>query len=90
MNKKNCFPDSDNGKCLICLNDFHKRNHKNVDLKKIKIIRKGMNVSIKELSKRSGINRSLISLIENDKANPTLKTVESLLKAMDCNLLITL
>lgn len=41
--------------------------------------------SVRKLSELSGISKSSINNIENNKVSPTIKTVEILAKALDCN-----
>lgn len=53
-----------------------------MDLEKLREIRKIKKISIKELSKKTGINRDRISLIERNKVNPSLKTVEAIAEAI--------
>ena len=46
-------------------------------------IRKGQGLSQSELAKKSGNEQSVISHIENKENSPTLKTICSLLNALD-------
>lgn len=45
--------------------------------------RKQKNMSLDELSKRSGVSKSMLSQIEQDKTNPTVITVWKISKALD-------
>ena len=49
----------------------------------IRDIRKKKNLTIKEISASSGVAQSLISQIENDKANPSLSTLIAIAEALD-------
>jgi transcriptional regulator with XRE-family HTH domain len=55
--------------------------------KTVRGIRKGKNLTIKDLAAISGIAPSLISQIENDKANPSLSTLISLAQAMEVHIM---
>ncbi len=46
-------------------------------------LRKKKNISISELSKRSGVSKSMLSQIEQEKANPTVTTVWKISRALD-------
>ena len=59
-------------------------------LNKLKDIRKMRKVSIKYLSAQTGINRDRISLIERGKVNPSFETVLTIVKALDCELIISI
>lgn len=54
--------------------------------KRITSIRKELGLTIKDISLMSGVASSLISQIENDKANPSLSTLMSLAKALNTNI----
>jgi transcriptional regulator with XRE-family HTH domain len=54
--------------------------------KKIADIRKSKNFSQKEVALTVGIDRAQYSRIENDKANPTLLTLEKIAKTLDVNI----
>ena len=41
--------------------------------------------SVRELSRLSGISKTSINDIENNKISPTIKTVEALAKALECS-----
>lgn len=47
-----------------------------------KRVKKGY--SVRELSEISGISKSTISRIENNKVSPTIETVETLADALEC------
>lgn len=46
-------------------------------------VEKGL--TTRELSERSGISRAAINKIENEKASPTIVTLEALATALDCS-----
>lgn len=54
-----------------------------MDLKKLREIRKYRKISIKELSKKTGINRDRISLIERGKVNPSFNTVQLIVESLN-------
>lgn len=49
---------------------------------KIKEVRESKNISQEELSKKSGVSRTIISALENGKTNTTSKTLASIAKAL--------
>lgn len=49
---------------------------------KIKEVRESKNISQEELSKKSGVSRTIISALENGKTNTTSKTLTSIAKAL--------
>lgn len=53
-------------------------------------VRKKLNLSQKEMTKRCGISQADLSRIENGNANPSLKTLERIADALDCYLDIRL
>ncbi|WP_372711452.1 helix-turn-helix domain-containing protein [Hyphomicrobium sp.] len=61
-----------------------------MDLTKLKEIRKMRKISIKDLSKQTGINRDRISLIERGVVNPSFKTVEAIAEAIGAKIILTL
>lgn len=61
-----------------------------MDLSKLREIRKMRKISIKELSKKTGINRDRISLIERNKVNPSFKTVEAIAEAIGVEIVIVM
>jgi transcriptional regulator with XRE-family HTH domain len=61
-----------------------------MNLKTLKEIRKLRKISIKELSRLTGVSRDRISLIERDKVNPSFGTVKTICAALNCNIVITL
>jgi len=69
-------------RCLI----LHSQTTQNVDLKQIRTIRKEKKISITSLSKRTGINRDRISLIERGKVNPSFDTVVDIVHGLGCKL----
>lgn len=52
----------------------------------IKNCRKIKNISLEELSKRSGVSKSMLSQIEQGKTNPTVITVWKIASALDVQL----
>ena len=52
---------------------------------KLKQIRKEKNMSLSELSKKSGVSKTQINDIENNRKKPTLQSVILLAKALDVN-----
>ncbi len=54
--------------------------------KKILFIRKKKNLSIEELSKRSGVSKSMLSQIEQGKTNPTVITVWKIARSLDISM----
>lgn len=52
----------------------------------LKRVRKQKGVTTYELSELTGIDQGAISRIENGKANPTLKTLEKICKALKIKL----
>lgn len=48
--------------------------------------RKQKNMSFDELSKRSGVSKSMLSQIEQDKTNPTVITVWKIARALDVSI----
>jgi transcriptional regulator with XRE-family HTH domain len=52
----------------------------------IREIRKSKSISQEQLSERSGLDRSFISMLERGKKNPTLSTLIKLCKALDVSL----
>lgn len=50
---------------------------------KIKQIRNSKNMSLEELSKKSGISLTELSNIENNKCKPTVVTIKKISKAFD-------
>jgi transcriptional regulator with XRE-family HTH domain len=58
--------------------------------KQIKLRRKELHIELSDLSDFSGITISSISNIENGKANPTLNTLQKLLKPLGLTLQTTI
>lgn len=50
---------------------------------KLKQIRKEKNISLAELSRKSGVSKTQINDIENNKKKPTLQSIILLAKALD-------
>lgn len=61
-----------------------------MDLTKLKEIRKMRKMSIKEISKITGINRQRISYIERGLVNPSWKSVEAITKALNAEINISI
>jgi len=55
----------------------------------ISLVRKQLNISQRALSKRAKVPQSLISIIESQNHPSNISTLEKLLNAMDCELIIT-
>ncbi|MBO8156993.1 MAG: helix-turn-helix transcriptional regulator [Bacillaceae bacterium] len=53
------------------------------DIRKIRELRKVKNLSLQELSKRSGVSAGMISQIERGNADPTITTLYKLCKGLD-------
>ncbi len=49
----------------------------------IRRIRKEKNMTIKEVAEKAGITKSLISQVENDKANPSVNTLKAIAKSFN-------
>lgn len=49
-------------------------------------IRKSKNISLRELSSKTGIGKTTINDLENQKNSPTLLQLESIAKALDCRI----
>lgn len=62
----------------------------NMDLKKLRDIRKMRGLTIGELAKKVGVNRDTISDIEKGKANPTYNNLESIADALNVTIEILL
>ncbi len=59
-----------------------------MDLKKLKEIRLMRKISIKQVSKDTGINRDRISLIERGVVNPSFETVETIANSIGADILL--
>lgn len=59
-------------------------------LLKLREIRKMRKITIKELSKTTGINSDRIGLIERNKVNPSFNTVVKLANAIGAEIAITI
>jgi len=53
-----------------------------MELSKLKGLRKSKEVSIKELSRITGLNRDRISLIERGLVNPSFESVKKIIEAL--------
>ena len=56
-----------------------------IDGKKIRRVRRGLDISQKELAKRIGITQQYLMMIEKYKSNPSLKIVENIAWALGLN-----
>jgi transcriptional regulator with XRE-family HTH domain len=54
----------------------------------MKAKRKELNITLEDLSKLTKISKGDLSLIENNKANPTKLTLERIAKALNTDLII--
>jgi transcriptional regulator with XRE-family HTH domain len=61
-----------------------------MDYKRLKGIRKFKKITLKELSKQTGIHRNSLAKIENGLGNPTGETLDRIIKALDANIIISL
>jgi|TARA_R110002012_G_scaffold262468_1_gene444750 transcriptional regulator with XRE-family HTH domain len=52
----------------------------------VRQLRKDTGITITELGRRSGISRCHLSYIENNKREPTIRTMELILKSLGHNL----
>ena len=52
---------------------------------KFKELRKAKGLTLKQLAEKAGKTTVIISMIENDKTNPTPHTIFALAKALDCD-----
>ena len=63
--------------------EIHRGAQKKIALRMLKEARKSQNISQYELSKRSGISRSVISEIESGKRNVSIAKLTRLADALD-------
>jgi len=49
-------------------------------------IRKSKHISLRDLSSKTGIGKTTINDLENQKNSPTLIQLESIAKALDCRI----
>ena len=54
----------------------------------LKAMRQYRKMTAVELSRRSGIPNPTISLIENGKCSPTAESIERLVDALDCRVMV--
>lgn len=54
----------------------------------IKSLRKDRDMTLEELSRRSGVSPSALSRFERNKRTPTLKSFDAVLSALDASLVI--
>jgi len=54
--------------------------------KNIMMYRKAKNISLDELAKRSGVSKSMLSQIEQEKTNPTVITVWKIARSLDVSI----
>lgn len=59
-----------------------------MNLTKIKELRRQKGLTLVELSRRTGIRRETLSLIERGKASTKLSTLENILSALDGQIII--
>ena len=52
---------------------------------KIKQLRKGQKLTLKDVAERSGLSIVSVNFYENDKQKPTLVNVQKLAKGLNCN-----
>lgn len=57
-------------------------------LEKLRFIRRLNGISVKEVSRRTGINRNRVSLIERGKVNPSFGTVVKIAEAVGAKVAI--
>ena len=50
-------------------------------------VRTSKGFTLMELSKKSGIGKSTINNIENEKTSPTLEQLEAIASALDCRII---
>ena len=60
-----------------------------MELTQLRTIRKLHKISIKDLSKSTGINRDRISLIERGRVNPSFQTVEAIALAINAKVILS-
>lgn len=78
-------PFSNEGLLNVIRNNIDIKHMDNIHVKigeKIKAIRKGKGIKIKQLSARSGLTESTISMIENAKISPSITTVHKISAAL--------
>jgi len=61
-----------------------------MNLTKLREIRQMKRISIKELATNIGLNRDRLSLIERGLVNPSFKTVQDIVDALGCELVVVL
>lgn len=49
-------------------------------------VRKSKHISLRELSSKTGIGKTTINDLENQKNSPTLMQLESIAKALECRI----
>ena len=59
-----------------------------MDLKELKRIRKVEKITIRQLSKKTGINEDRISLIERGVVNPSFQTVETIASGINAEIIL--
>lgn len=57
-----------------------------MNIKKLKVIRVGLKMSLSDISRKTGIDKGRLSLIENGKANPTIGTLEKIAAVLDAKI----
>jgi DNA-binding response OmpR family regulator/mannose-6-phosphate isomerase-like protein (cupin superfamily) len=54
--------------------------------KKIRELRKHQNISLRQLSRRTGLSNSLLSQVENSKISPSISTLDKIARALNVNI----
>jgi len=54
--------------------------------RKIKELRKNQDISLRQLSRRTGLSNSLLSQVENSKISPSIASLEKIARALDVNI----
>jgi transcriptional regulator with XRE-family HTH domain len=61
-----------------------------MEIKKLKELRRLKKITLKEISKNTGISRNTLSSMERGKGNPSFSTVQSYIEAIGVKIIITL
>lgn len=70
------------------IEEIHRGTQKRIALRMLKEARRSQNISQYELSRKSGISRSVISEVENGKRNISIRKLSKLADALDSDLKI--
>ena len=54
--------------------------------RKIRDLRKHQNISLRQLSRRTGLSNSLLSQVENSKISPSISTLDKIARALDVSI----